>query len=60
MDGVFNKVQEQLGRMKRNIEGKENHFLSFSEWVGLTSPSHKIFTKVWAINWTLKSIDVIQ
>ena len=32
-------------RQRSNQRGK-NFFLSLSEWVGLTSPSHKIFTKI--------------
>ena len=51
MDGVLDKVEERLGRVIPNIVGKEviqeeRTFFSPSEWVGLTSPSHKIFTKI--------------
>ena len=51
MDGVLDKVEEQLGRVMPNIVGKETieeerTFLSLSEWVSLTSPSHKIFIKI--------------
>ena len=51
MDGVLDKLEEQLGRVIPNIVGKEiiqeeRTFLSLSEWMGLTSPSDKIFIKV--------------
>ena len=52
MDGVLDKVEERLGRVIPNIVGKERIqeerelFLSLSEWVGLTSPSCKIFIKI--------------
>ena len=52
MDGVLDKVEERLDRVILNIVGKEiiqeerELFSHLSEWVGLTSPSHKIFTKI--------------
>ena len=36
-------------RQRNNPRGKRT-FFSLSEWVGLTSPSHKILKKSWAIN----------
>ena len=54
-DDVLDEVEEQLGQVIANIVGKEmiqegrELFLSHSEWVSLTSPSHKIFIKILSI-----------
>ena len=54
-DNVLDEVEEQLGQVIANIVGKEmiqegrELFHSHSEWVSLTSPSHKIFIKILSI-----------